>query len=82
MAKHTGEGANGRFRLPLSQEQLADALGLSAVHISRTFSILHDEGLVNRERHQVELFDLDALADVATFDACYLNHNIRSLLYA
>ncbi|MEC9482466.1 MAG: Crp/Fnr family transcriptional regulator, partial [Halomonas sp.] len=76
---HTGSVENGRFRLPLSQEQLGDTLGLSSVHISRTFTLFREKGLVLRERHRVTLSDPEALAKVAEFDGCYLNDNVRPL---
>ncbi|MGQ4880186.1 Crp/Fnr family transcriptional regulator [Billgrantia sp. LNSP4103-1] len=73
--------ANGSesIRLPLSQEVLADLLGLSPVHVSRTFSALSDDGLVFRDRHKVMLPDLEALKEEAGFDDRYLIENIRPL---
>lgn len=69
----------GEFRLPLSQEQLGDLLGLSAVHVSRTFTTLREEGLVYRERHQVQFPDPAAVARFAEFDPRYLDDCIPSL---
>ncbi len=73
--------ANGSesIRLPLSQEVLADLLGLSPVHVSRTFSALNDDGLVFRDRHRVTLPDLEALKQEAGFDDRYLIENMRPL---
>ena len=73
--------ANGSesLRLPLSQEMLADLLGLSPVHVSRTFTALSEDGLVFRDRHNVTLPDLQALKDEAGFDDRYLIDNIRPL---
>nr|WP_297460722.1 Crp/Fnr family transcriptional regulator [uncultured Halomonas sp.] len=75
----TGAIDDGHFRLPLSQEQIADVLGLSTVHVSRTFSAFREEGLVLRERHKVTLLDTDALARVAQFDSRYLHDSVRPL---
>lgn len=75
----TGVIDDGHFRLPLSQEQIADALGLSTVHVSRTFSAFREEGLVLRERHKITLLDSDALARVAEFDSRYLHDSVRPL---
>nr|WP_301285186.1 Crp/Fnr family transcriptional regulator [Halomonas sp. FL8] len=72
---------NGRFRLPLSQEQLGDILGLSAVHVSRTFTAFREEGLVLRDRHRVTLPDPEALALVAEFDGSYLNDAVPALFF-
>ncbi|PRY64558.1 CRP-like cAMP-binding protein [Vreelandella songnenensis] len=76
----TNGDLKGKFRLPLSQEQLADILGLSPVHVSRTFSLLSEEGLVFRDRHNVTIPDLKALAEAGEFDACYLSDSVRPLL--
>ncbi|MGR2737526.1 Crp/Fnr family transcriptional regulator [Billgrantia sp. Q4P2] len=73
-----GDGCES-FRLPLSQEILADLLGLSPVHVSRTFTTLSDEGLVFRERYSVTIPDLEALTQEAGFDDRYLIENMRSL---
>lgn len=77
--RQTNRHIDGQFRLPLSQEQLADILGLSPVHVSRTFSLLSEEGLVFRDRHNVTIPDLQALAAVGEFDDCYLNDDVRPL---
>ncbi|WP_444677422.1 Crp/Fnr family transcriptional regulator [Halomonas sp. E19] len=68
------------FHLPLSQELLADLLGLSPVHVSRTFSALSEEGLLYRDRHQVTIPDAKALKEEADFDDRYLIGSMRPLL--
>lgn len=70
----------GCFRLPLSQEQLGDTLGLSTVHISRTFAALREEGLVLRDRHRVALPDPEALARTAEFNGHYLSDSGPAVL--
>lgn len=62
----------GRFLLPLSQEQIGEVIGLSTVHVSRTFTAFREEALVIRERHQVYLPVPKDLADLAEFDGGYL----------
>lgn len=75
--RQTNDDISGEFRLPLSQEQLADILGLSPVHVSRTFSALSEDGLVFRDRHNVTIPDLDALSVEGEFDDAYLTDNVR-----
>ena len=41
-----GQATQGMLRLPLTQEDIGDALGLSTVHVNRTLQALRDEGLV------------------------------------
>ena len=75
--RHMGGGST--LRLPLSQEMLADLLGLSSVHVSRTFTALDEDGLVFRDRHHITMPDLDALKREAGFDDRYLIENMRPL---
>jgi CRP-like cAMP-binding protein len=56
-----------RFPLPLTQETLADTLGLSTVHMNRTLQELRRARLLRLERGQVELPDPDRLAMIADY---------------
>ena len=51
---------------------MADALGLSNVHVNRSLRSLEKRGLVVKRREKVEILDLGALALEAQFDAQYL----------
>ncbi|WP_110686843.1 Crp/Fnr family transcriptional regulator [Salinicola aestuarinus] len=64
------------IRLPLSQQHLGDALGLSSVHVSRTLTTFREEGLILRARQRIELPDPAALAREAEFADAYLNDGI------
>jgi CRP-like cAMP-binding protein len=68
-----GSYNENRIELPLSQQLLADLLGISTVHISRTFAAFREQGLVFRHRRWVEIPDVPALACVAEFDGKYLD---------
>jgi CRP/FNR family transcriptional regulator, anaerobic regulatory protein len=50
-----------RFDHPLTQEQIGDIIGLTAVHVNRVFRILQDKKLILRDGHGVELIDIAAL---------------------
>lgn len=56
------------FELPANQEAIADSMGLSAVHVSRTFKKLRQDGLVTIKRNQVEIHDFGGLLDAAGLD--------------
>jgi CRP-like cAMP-binding protein len=60
------------FELPLSQEQLGDATGLTAVHVNRTLRSLGHDGLFDREKRSVRITDLTAMKAQADFDDAYL----------
>lgn len=57
----------GAFRLPLTQEMFADALGLSVVHINRTLQQLRREGLIVVRRGSVTLSQRHKLAALASY---------------
>jgi len=61
------------YRLPVTQELLADALGLSVQYVNQTLRQLREEGLVTVERHYVTIHDYDALAALADFERTYIN---------
>jgi CRP-like cAMP-binding protein len=68
-----GQGTLEGYDCPLSQYRLADALGLSAVHINRVLRELRETGLVSFQKGQVRFLDFDRLVDLAEFDRSYLD---------
>jgi CRP-like cAMP-binding protein len=50
------------FRLPLTQELIGDALGLSLPHVNRTLRRLREDGLVRIEDQRVTINDFDTLS--------------------
>jgi len=58
--------------LGITQDQLADVLGLTAVHINRTLSALKTAGLITRNGRYFEIRDALALQDVGEFNPSYL----------
>lgn len=60
------------FDVPITQSVMADALGLSNVHVNRSLRVLEKRGLMEKRREQVKILDLGALAREAQFDAGYL----------
>lgn len=59
-------------RFPLTQDQIADALGLTVVHLNRTLQDLRAMGLVEWRAHRLQILDWPKLARIAAFDAAYL----------
>ncbi|MCC5794791.1 MAG: Crp/Fnr family transcriptional regulator [Chromatiales bacterium] len=53
------------FRMPASQEMIADAIGLSVVHVSRTLSGLEQDGIIRRRGHTWRIDDLESLCRIA-----------------
>jgi len=61
------------YELPMTQEQLGDAVGLTSVHINRTLKALAAEGLIGRDRRRVWFDDWEKLRHAADFSAIYLH---------
>lgn len=60
--------------LPLTQEDLGEALGISTVHVNRTLQELRQAGLITLKRQRLDIPDFAALREVARFDDVYLCH--------
>lgn len=60
------------YDLPLTQLEVAECLGLTAVHVNRTLKELRERGLAEFRRNRVDIFDLQGLHRVAEFDPSYL----------
>lgn len=70
-----GIGDKTGFMCPLTQYHLADALGLSAVHVNRVLRQLREEGLVTFQKGRVSFDDFDALVRLSGFDIEYLDQD-------
>jgi len=71
--KLVGVGDRTGFDCPLTQYHLADALGLSAVHVNRVLRHLREEGLVTFQKGRVIFDDFIGLTELAGFDPDYLD---------
>lgn len=61
------------FAFPLTQELVADALGLTSVHVNRTMQTLRSEGLIATSNRVMTLPDVARLRQVGGFDPRYLH---------
>lgn len=61
------------FHMPLSQTEVADALGVSLVHLNKTLQNLRADGLVRWVDRVITVLNWESLAQVAEFDDAYLN---------
>lgn len=71
--KTVGRATDGRCDFPLTQNDLADATGLTAVHVNRTLQELRKDGLIELERKQLRILDLERLKDISMFNPNYLH---------
>jgi CRP-like cAMP-binding protein len=58
--------------IPVSQIDLADATGLSVVHVNRTIKVLQVLGVLSKAGRSMKVVDLDRLAGLTAFEASYL----------
>ena len=70
---HIGLAKPDRFQLPLTQADLADALGLTPVHVNRTLMSLEADGLINRRIRMISFPDWQRLCEFAEFEPDYLH---------
>lgn len=71
--KVAGLGKHNNYELPMTQEQLADALGLTPVHVNRTLQRLEKDGLIRRSNRSVSTDNWQKLAKAGDFDTTYLH---------
>ena len=64
-----GIGGKNEFPCPITQEELGDALGLSAIHVNRVLRQLRERRIACLSKRQLFVRDIKALADIAGFDA-------------
>ncbi|MCL7999827.1 Crp/Fnr family transcriptional regulator [Brucella sp. 21LCYQ03] len=60
-------------KLPLTQDDLSDLIGLSAVHINRTLQVLRSSGFITFNDYQLTILNWKKLVYLANFDDTYLH---------
>jgi CRP-like cAMP-binding protein len=65
------------FDLPITQIDLADAIGTSSVHVNRVFQALRADGLIQTQRTQIAIPDWQKLEEAGDFDPLYLHFEKR-----
>ncbi len=72
--KVAGLGKETDYELPMTQEQLADCVGLTPVHVNRTLKALEAENLIARKNSRgITIGDWKKLAEAGDFDSNYLH---------
>jgi hypothetical protein len=68
-----GRAADGRCDFPMTQNDLAEATGLTPVHVNRTLQDMRRDGLIELERKRLHIIDIARLMDVSMFNPNYLH---------
>lgn len=77
--EQSGDGRRAAFHLRATQVHIADFLGISTVHVSRSLQSLRARGLVEVRDYAYRIPDFPALARFAEFDPTYLLLNEPSV---
>ena len=72
-SKAVGLTEDSSFDLPLTQEELADTMGISAVHMNRTLQELRSQGLITNKGKRMIVNDAERLFAFADFNPNYLH---------
>jgi CRP-like cAMP-binding protein len=77
--KVAGLTDNMSFDMPLTQELIGDALGLTTVHVNRTIRSLREDKLIAIDGKVVTILDFEGLSLLSDFENSYLGATARAL---
>lgn len=63
------------FEMPLTQEQIGEALGVTAVHVNRVIKQLRQDGILDLNRGRATVLDERKFQELAEFDGRYLHQS-------
>lgn len=64
------------YEFPMTQEQLADAAGLTPVHVNRTLKVLEADGLIVRSKRFLVIPDWKRIRKISGFNELYLHREL------
>ena len=76
--KAVGLVEDGTFDLPITQEELADAMGMTPVHINRVLQRLRTDGLIELKARVLTITDVHRLRKIGGFSDDYLHIRERN----
>ena len=68
-----GLAVDHEFEFPITQSELAEALGISAVHVNRVIQTFRATGMLNIKRSKITLKDIEQLVQIGGFNDLYLH---------
>jgi CRP-like cAMP-binding protein len=75
--RNIGLASDDECKMPLTQLVLADALGLTPVHVNRVLRVLKKAEVMELSHGSLKIIDSVKLAEIAGFDGNYLHERIR-----
>lgn len=64
------------YDFPITQEQIADATGMTPVHTNRTLQSLRRDGLISLSSNLLRILQWEGLSEVGDFNERYLHHSV------
>ena len=74
--EQVGNAAGAGYKCPLTQYDLADALGLTAIHVNRMLRELRQSDLLSFQRGYVEFLDIERLKYLSGFEETYISQTV------
>lgn len=71
--RETGAAQDGSFHFPVRQSDIADATGLTSVHVNRVLKQLREMGLISLSTRVLTINDFVGLSEIALFTPDYLS---------
>lgn len=72
--EHAGLGSPESFELPMTQQDIADATGMTSVHVNRSLRTLEQHGILRREGpREIRIADWLKMQRYADFRPEYLH---------
>ncbi|MGY2461605.1 Crp/Fnr family transcriptional regulator [Vreelandella sulfidaeris] len=71
--KAVGLAEDSTFNMPVTQAELADATGMTPVHVNRVLQALRADGLIISDKKQIKIPDWEKLKEAGEFDPLYLH---------
>jgi len=78
----TGLGTRRGYQLPVTQGELGDTTGMTAVHANRMLQRLRADGLITTRGSEMRIDDWSRLAAAGGFDASYLYLGTEQMIAA
>ena len=69
----SGMGQDHAIRLPMTQTEIADMLGLTPVHVNRVLQDFRKQLLITLDHHRLTLLDIERLERIAELNENYLH---------
>lgn len=77
--KAVGLAEDSTFTIPITQSELADATGMTPVHVNRVLQTLRTDGLIISNKKQITIPDWQKLKEAGEFDSLYLHLDEKAI---